>query len=97
MGHLDGKHTLTITKTSVKTFGNYSCVAKNSLGTFKKHIEVRVRSSKMLWWELYEGPIGPRAANRSNFRERGKQAGTQKFSTLLEGLQCLDAFRDYYA
>ena len=42
LGRLEGKHTLTITKTSVDTFGNYSCVAKNSLGTFKKHIEVRL-------------------------------------------------------
>lgn len=46
LGHLDGKHTLTITKTSVKTFGNYSCVAKNSLGTFKKHIEVHGRPTE---------------------------------------------------
>ena len=38
---MEDKHTLTISKTSVATFGNYSCVAKNSLGTFKKHIEVR--------------------------------------------------------
>ena len=49
LGRLEGKHTLTITKTSVDTFGNYSCVAKNSLGTFKKHIEVRL-STKYLWW-----------------------------------------------
>ena len=38
---MEDKHTLTISKSSVATFGNYSCVAKNSLGTFKKHIEVR--------------------------------------------------------
>ena len=49
MGRLEGKHTLTITKTSVNTFGNYSCVAKNSLGTFKKHIEVRLATLK---WKL---------------------------------------------
>ena len=46
LARLEGKHSLTITKTTVATFGNYSCVAKNSLGTFKKHIEVRSGSSK---------------------------------------------------
>ena len=50
LGVLEGKHTLTITKTSVATFGNYSCVAKNNLGTFKKHIEVNISWVQYLWW-----------------------------------------------
>ena len=50
LGVLEGKHSLTITKTSVATFGNYSCVAKNSLGTFKKHIEVNISWVQYLWW-----------------------------------------------
>lgn len=36
-------HSLVIIDTTVNTFGNYSCVAKNSLGTFKKYIEVHGR------------------------------------------------------
>ena len=52
LARVEGEHTLTITKTSVATFGNYSCVAKNSLGTFKKHIEV---SSSTLKWKIYWG------------------------------------------
>jgi len=36
-------HSLVIIDTTVNTFGNYSCVAKNSLGSFKKYIEVHGR------------------------------------------------------
>lgn len=36
-------HSLVIIDTTVNSFGNYSCVAKNSLGTFKKYIEVHGR------------------------------------------------------
>ena len=43
LARVDGKHTLTITKTSVATLGNYLCVAKSSRGTYKKHIEVKTR------------------------------------------------------
>jgi len=60
LGRLEGKHTLTITKTSVDTFGNYSCVAKNSLGTFKKHIEVHGRPTEATF-ERAGSKSGPRS------------------------------------
>jgi hypothetical protein len=41
-----GSHSLTVTQSSTETFGNYSCVARNSLGTFKKHIEVHGRPTE---------------------------------------------------
>jgi len=37
------RHTLILSIHSGMDFGNYSCVAENSIGTFKKHIEVHGR------------------------------------------------------
>ncbi|XP_023341591.1 lachesin isoform X2 [Eurytemora carolleeae] len=37
------RHTLILSIRSGLDFGNYSCVAENSMGTFKKHIEVHGR------------------------------------------------------
>jgi len=42
----DRRHSLTVSKSDRDTFGNYSCVATNSLGTFKKHIEVHGRPTE---------------------------------------------------
>jgi hypothetical protein len=39
----ENRHTLILSIRSGTDFGNYSCVASNSLGTFKKHIEVHGR------------------------------------------------------
>ena len=51
---VDGKHTLTITKTSVATLRNYSCVTHNSLGTFKTHIEVKTSTLQLrISWGNY--------------------------------------------
>jgi len=44
--HTSNLHTLTISETDSSTFGNYSCLASNSLGSYKKHIEVHGRPTE---------------------------------------------------
>jgi len=75
LGRLEGKHTLTITKTSVATFGNYSCVAKNSLGTFKKHIEVHGRPTEATF---------ERAGSKSGHRSFQLSWKVQSFAPIHE-------------
>ena len=46
LSHSHDKHSLTIERTDITSFGNYSCVARNKLGVFKKHIEVHGRPTE---------------------------------------------------
>lgn len=52
------KHTLTIRNVQASDFGNYSCVAENSLGRAKKYMEL----SGMCVW-IYSTPIEVRIVN----------------------------------
>jgi len=72
---MEDKHTLTISKTSVATFGNYSCVAKNSLGTFKKHIEVHGRPTEATF---------QRAGSKSGHRSFQLSWKVQSFAPIHE-------------
>ena len=97
LGRLEGKHTLTITKTSVDTFGNYSCVAKNSLGTFKKHIEVRLSTfekGQYLWWGEYNETWQVHGRpTEATFERAGSKSGPRSFQLSWKVCTLIPLFR----
>jgi len=44
-----GTHTLLLTDITNASFGNYSCVARNNLGTYKKYVEVHGRPTSAVF------------------------------------------------
>ena len=42
------KHTLTVKRVQASDFGNYSCVAENSLGRAKKYMELSGQNPKYI-------------------------------------------------
>jgi hypothetical protein len=50
------KHTLNIRNVQGSDFGNYSCVADNSLGRAKKYMELSGRKIKPLGWQYFSFP-----------------------------------------
>jgi len=75
LAHTGHHHSLTISSSTTDNFGNYSCVAHNSLGTFKKHIEVHGRPTDATFQR--EGA----RAGRTSFTLNWK---VQSFAKILE-------------